>query len=492
MNDSQRRHPELVTQHAIGALVGAAVGDALGAPFEFLGPSRYSAAHPAPRLGGIGEMTGGGSFGWHPGQFTDDTDMGVALAESLAAHRGLAPDDLWKRWRAWASGARDVGMLTRSALDHASHVGAAALAEQVSGGRSGGNGSLMRNFPVPLATMNASEESMVRLARAQSALTHHDPDAGTGCALHATFIRAAILGGDPLQAMHDAVRRLDDPARDRWSALLAPTWEPSDASLPNGTVWTCLAQAVWAFRGARGFEHAVVRAIELGGDADTVGCVTGSLAGAFWGIQSIPSRWTTYLHGTLLTPDGPREYRNADLQDLAVRLLGKSPKPPVYKDNPAGPQRVCDQFPVHAADWDGARSAPAHWAVVSACRTGSDFYGHPVRREVFLIDEYEEHGNHDALAALVDAVDSIDAFLAEDPSRPVVVHCHGGRSRTALILKAWAMRRYGLDEGAAHDWLTAKWSRAHRDNPVFLTILREEWPRHLERRIRAKGPITDR
>ena len=115
-----------------------------------------------------------------------------------------------------------------------------------------------------------------------------------------------------------------------------------------------------------------------------------------------------------------------------------------------------------------------------------------MRREVFLVDQYEDHSNHDVLAALADAVDSIDAFLAEDPSRPVVVHCHGGRSRTALILKAWAMRRHGLDEDAAHDWLTANWSRAHRNNPVFLRILREEWPRHLERRIRADRPITDR
>jgi ADP-ribosyl-[dinitrogen reductase] hydrolase len=58
----------------------------------------------------------------------------------------------------------------------------------------------------------------------------------------------------------------------------------------------------------------------------------------------------------------------------------------------------------------------------------------------------------------------------------VVVHCHGGRSRTALILKAWAMRRHGWSEPEAHDWLTSTWPRAHRDNPVFLRILTTEWP----------------
>ena len=111
-----------------------------------------------------------------------------------------------------------------------------------------------------------------------------------------------------------------------------------------------------------------------------------------------------------------------------------------------------------------------------ACRTDGDFDHRPVRREVFLIDHYDEDDNHDALAALLDAVDTIDALLAEDPDRDVVVHCHGGRSRTAFILKAWAMRRHGWAEDQAHDWLVASWPRAHRDNPVFLRILTQDWP----------------
>lgn len=66
------------TQHAIGALVGSAVGDALGAPFEFQRPGLYRSTYPAPVLGGIGEMRGGGGFKWKPGEFTDDTQMAHA------------------------------------------------------------------------------------------------------------------------------------------------------------------------------------------------------------------------------------------------------------------------------------------------------------------------------------------------------------------------------------------------------------------------------
>jgi protein-tyrosine phosphatase len=63
--------------------------------------------------------------------------------------------------------------------------------------------------------------------------------------------------------------------------------------------------------------------------------------------------------------------------------------------------------------------------------------------------------------------------LAEDPDRPVLVHCHGGRSRTAFVLKAWAMGPHGWSEADAHDWLLDRWRWANRDNPVFIRILEE-------------------
>jgi ADP-ribosyl-[dinitrogen reductase] hydrolase len=89
-------------QHAIGSLVGSAVGDALGAPFEFKGPGLYRTTFPAPVLGGIGEMRGGGGFDWKPDEFNDDTQMALALAESLIANDRFDAADLWNRWRALA------------------------------------------------------------------------------------------------------------------------------------------------------------------------------------------------------------------------------------------------------------------------------------------------------------------------------------------------------------------------------------------------------
>ena len=106
--DRQRR--------AIGAVVGSAVGDALGAPFEFGPPGQYRRRFPEPVLDGVGEMVGGGTFDWAPGEFTDDTQMALVQAESLLARGGVDGADLFRRFQIWASGADDVGAQTSAVL----------------------------------------------------------------------------------------------------------------------------------------------------------------------------------------------------------------------------------------------------------------------------------------------------------------------------------------------------------------------------------------
>jgi hypothetical protein len=85
-------------------------------------------------LGGIGEMRGGGGFNWKPAEFTDDTQMALALAESLIANDGFDAADLWNRWQTWARTARDVGTHTREVLAERSHVGAAPARDRLSDG----------------------------------------------------------------------------------------------------------------------------------------------------------------------------------------------------------------------------------------------------------------------------------------------------------------------------------------------------------------------
>ena len=461
----------ITMQRLIGAFVGAAVGDALGAPFEFGAAGGYSARFPESVIGGTGEMIGGGHFNWGPGEFTDDTQMSIALGESLIARNGFDADDVWLRFQAWRRGAQDCGSLTNRALSNTTWTGAAADAHDAFGGRSGANGSLMRVTGLACAFTAGDETTLIHAARAQSALTHHDPAAGWGAAIAAALIRRTILGEDALAALPGLIALVPEPDRARYAEMLDPSWSPHDpCEVTNGSVWGCLAQAVWAVRTTETFADAVIAAIDLGGDTDTVATVAGALAGARSSIQAIPSRWLTYLNGTVGTGELKVRYDNAALQDLARRLTGKGPVPDTAAEIPAGPTEVAPRL--HAADLGGAATVPIDWAVVSMCRTHGRFDGHPHRREIHLIDQAGA-ANADADAAVRDAVDSIDAFLAE--GRTVVVHCHGGRSRTGLVLKAWAMRTNGWDEREAHAWLEKNWYRYEDYQSSFVDLFSRNW-----------------
>jgi ADP-ribosyl-[dinitrogen reductase] hydrolase len=451
------------TQRGIGALVGAAVGDALGAPYEFGCAGQLTAGFPDAVLGGCGEMIGGGLFGWAPAEFTDDTQMAVVLAESMLEHHAVDSDALFTSFVAWARTARDVGVATRRALSFPSRVDAVAATGLDP--RGAGNGALMRVAPVAMAFFSADRSTAMLAATSQAAVTHGHPAAGWGAAIQVELLRAAMRGEDPLAAIDDIVAVLPEPHRTEFAEVLSPSYRPGASDGPrNGSVWTCLADAVWANRQGRTFAEVVRLAVDIGGDTDTVGAVAGALAGARFGASAIPSRWATYVHGVV---DG-RTYRLADLQELARRLMGAGVSAEAPLESTAGPTEVAPGL--FAANLTGAAEVPTDWAVVSLCRTGSRFADHPVRRELFLFDDDR---NLDPLSAVGDAVDSIEAFLAE--GRHVVVHCHGGRSRTGLVLKAWAMRTYGFSEADAHDWVVARWPLTARSNPAFTHLLTNDW-----------------
>ncbi len=312
--------------HALGALIGSACGDALGAPFQFGPPGQYSQRFPRAVFDGTGEMIGGGSFGWEAGEFTDDTQMAIALAESLVENRCVDPEDLWTRWQAWVAKASDVGSTTGSSLRHADWRGAAKAAH-MSLGQSAGNGALMRVTPVALACARLAPGLATRItmqaAVGQGVLTHYDPAAGWGAAIAAEGIRRIIIGGASYDDVDEVLDYVPDDVGSFFATLVSPRWEPGPDSVPgNGSVWGCLAQAAWAVRTTKSFEDTLATAIDLGGDTDTVACVAGAFAGATYGLEAIPDRWLAAVHGRLATPAGVVEYRSADLLNLGRRLLG--------------------------------------------------------------------------------------------------------------------------------------------------------------------------
>jgi ADP-ribosyl-[dinitrogen reductase] hydrolase len=457
-------------QRALGAVIGSAAGDALGAPFEFGPRGAYRSRFPQPVVGGTGEMIGGGGFGWAPGEFTDDTQMAIVQARSLLERGHIDTRHLFEQFRVWASRAKDVGVQTSTVLNSGLSADRAAIDYyRRYPHRSAGNGALMRATPSAVHFAARSTDETVAAALALSAVTHADPAVGHGVAIYHRMIRAALRGDNPFAELTECLRQL--PADQmRWVEMLDPTWTPSGRDLSNGTVWGCLAQAVWAVRKNETFEKAVVNAIELGGDTDTVAAVTGGLAGAIHGIQAIPSRWTTYLHGHVHTSAGIATYRLSEIQELTSSLLGSDPSPHSEYEPPLAPALI--DAGVHAANISGALSAPTDWAVISLCRTEDHFVHHPYRRQLYLVDQPGDH-NHGLRLAVADAVDSIDAFVAE--GRQVVVHCFGGASRTGLVLRAWLMRRDGLDAEAATTFLANRWPGLSLWNSNFQEFLRGDW-----------------
>lgn len=468
---------------ATGAILGAAIGDALGAPFEFEAGGLYSSHFPAPVVSGTGEMIGGGGFGWAPGEFTDDTQMAMALAESLIAHGGLDLDDLWQRFRAWRQSAVDVGIVTRIVLDQPERHGAAEHGHHATGGRSASNGCVMRIAPVGVAGVRIGRDATVTLAAGQARLTHHDPAAAVGAALVAEVIRRTIVTGEfhgVAQSVLDdfaSTGTFDPAVVDGYRGFVADTFDPLSPSIPgNGSVWTTVGQALWAVRSTGSFEDAMRAVIDLGGDTDTVAAVAGAVAGALYGAQRIPIRWTTYVHGSLRMPDGSqREYRMQDLIDVSRQLLGDGVSVMSDVEDPVGP-RLVHQAGVHAANLDGAATAPRGHAVVSLCMTEERFLNHVNRRQIYIRDK-ENPQNDDLFFVVRDAVEAIDAFLAE--GLDVVVHCHGGRSRTGLVLKAWYMAHEGASHRQAHDWLRGKWEHYQTWTRSFSDFLDTEWTAHV-------------
>jgi ADP-ribosyl-[dinitrogen reductase] hydrolase len=297
----------MVQQRIRGCAVGAAVGDALGMPLEF-GPRR--AADDVVREMHAGRLPAG--------SFTDDTEMALALGESLLACHRLDAADLAQRFADWyRARPEDIGRQTRAVL---SRIAAgerwedAVVAVQRCEPDSAGNGSVMRCWPAALAHWGDLEALLVD-SRLQSQVTHPHAE----CVAGSTFVNAAIHyllhGETPPKAVAQALDAAEVPDGLRQTVEAAPK-RKRDELQNSGWVRHTLESAVWALLTTSSFEEAVVRVVNLGSDADTAGAVTGALAGACYGLEAIPARWQETVHGRWPL-GGDRIWRADDLARMA-------------------------------------------------------------------------------------------------------------------------------------------------------------------------------
>ncbi len=277
---------ELVDRYQ-GCLLGLACGDAVGTTLEF---------KPRGSFEPITDMVGGGPFNLEPGQWTDDTSMALCLAESLIEKKGFDPMEQMERYVRWyrtgylsSTGVCfDIGGTTASALRRFEKT-----RDPFSGptdSNSAGNGSLMRLAPVPLFFF-PDRDAMILYAGESSRTTHGAQECIDACRLFASILYNALSGMDKERVLFDHDESIIESPAIREILRGSYKGKTEDQIKGTGYVVESLEAALWCFHAMETVKDAVLKSANLGDDADTTAAICGQVAGAYYGIQGMPSSW---------------------------------------------------------------------------------------------------------------------------------------------------------------------------------------------------------
>ena len=287
-----------IEQRARAVLLGAAVGDALGATTEFMSPAEIREQFGVHR-----DIVGGGWLDLAPGQVTDDTEMTLCVAHAIAAKGEWDLVGIADRFVQWLEADPvDVGDACRRGIKR---YRAGRGLHVPPGNRDAGNGAAMRMGPVAIFALGDKKE-MARLAIEQARLTHNHPLSDAACVAVGMMIQCGMLGCP--------ARRLLAVADDL--AKMHPEFRYEEYSGgASGYIADTMRTVLDAFFNTDDFEECIVTAVNRGDDADTTAAIAGAIAGAWYGLDSIPPRWLAALNPAL----------RDELSMLAMRLVNLSP-----------------------------------------------------------------------------------------------------------------------------------------------------------------------
>lgn len=298
--------------HALGAYLGLAIGDALGATVEFMTPREI--AHRFAAQGGVHKhIIGGGWLRLPPGNVTDDTTMSLALGDALLrGARSSRPFDtrlIAESFAAWLrAGPVDCGNTCRRGIQR--FLADGSLEGPPNEG-DGGNGALMRNLPVVLATLG-DDGLFERVSIAQAHVTHHQALSDAAVLGVGRLLRAILAGADAA-AQRSVVDRFV-------AAEPAFTFDPYPGRA-SGYVVDTVQTVLHCFTRHDDMEAAVTAAVNQGDDADTTGALVGMLAGARCGARALPRRWAGRLARSVVQ----------DIADQASALVALSLATPLER-----------------------------------------------------------------------------------------------------------------------------------------------------------------
>ena len=285
-------------------IMGFAVGDALGVPVEFLNRDLLQ-RNP------IKEMVGYGSHKVPEGTWSDDTSLMIATMDSIRENGDVNFDDIMYKFTEWVNYAKytatdelfDIGISTRKAILNFKR-GEKAIKCGTKGINENGNGSLMRILPFVyyLKFSDFSEEERTTLINQASALTHAHEISKLGCKIYADYVTLLLDGVDKVKAL-DLLKEIDynkyysnDSVKVYQRILKGDLKSLNiDQIRSSGYVVDSLEASLWCTVKNNNYEDAVVAAINLGEDTDTIGEITGSLNGIIYGKNNISERWLNKL-----------------------------------------------------------------------------------------------------------------------------------------------------------------------------------------------------
>ena len=325
MDDYAAPERETATE-GTGVLLGLACGDALGRPVEFETAEAIQSKH-----GTIRDMLVGGVHDKPAGTITDDTQQALCITRSLVECGAFDPEDLAARFREWYnSGPFSIGRTTQWALyDLTTGYSWDEAGKRAWEGNNAGNGSVMRCAPLALAYYD-DPDTLSEVSKQSSVVTHYDPRCVYGCAVLNLTLAAIIDGeGAPLRT---ALNRIEPEAPSELIDALRPVchigepWLEPMTLEPSGYVVDTLQTAIHDGLSTKSPEEGIVTAVNRGGDADTIGAITGAIVGARFGKNEFPDRWIDAIDET------------AELdhlgQELSNRSFGISKASVAYDYNP--------------------------------------------------------------------------------------------------------------------------------------------------------------
>lgn len=283
---------------ARGALIGLAVGDAVGTTLEFKQPGTFT-----PITG----MQGGGPFHLAAGQWTDDTSMALCMAESLIEQREFVPANHLKKYVQWFRNGHlsstgdcfDIGNTVANALHHYQKTRNDYCGS--TDPHTAGNGSIMRLAPIPLF-YHADAALCIERSGLSSCTTHAAEEAVDACRYMGGLLWGALHGHSKQQLLsamyappenywenYPLTYEIARVAAGSFKEKMPPEIEGS------GYVVKSLEAALWAFYHTENYADGLLKAVNLGDDADTTGAVYGQIAGAYYGEEGIPKHWRTKL-----------------------------------------------------------------------------------------------------------------------------------------------------------------------------------------------------